>query len=89
MGRREEWKTVLDAETERWSIKSFEQLIAQLHEVQAYTVEARSKQYQVEVEILENTNEYVHVALSVDDGSIPWSFHPESRTFIRRKSESD
>jgi hypothetical protein len=89
MGRREEWRVVLDAETERWSGKSCEQLIDELREVQAYTVEAGSKQYQVEVEILEDTKDYVHIALAVDDGSIPWSFHPESRSFIRRKDESD
>lgn len=88
MNRREEWKKVLDAETERWSGKSCDQLIAELHEVQAYTVEAGSKEYQVEVEILENTQEYVHVALGVDDGSFPSYIHPESRSFIRRKNES-
>jgi hypothetical protein len=88
MNRREEWKKVLDAETERWSGKSCDQLIAELREVQAYTVEAGAKQYQVEVEILENTKEYVHVALAVDDGSLPSSIHPESNSFIRRKNES-
>jgi hypothetical protein len=89
MGRRDEWRKVLDAETERWSAKSCEQLIAELHEVQAYTVEAGSKQYQVEVEILENTKEYVHVILAVDDGSLPWSISPVSRTFIQQKDKTD
>lgn len=84
MGRREEWRAVLDAETERWSGKSCDELIAELSDVQAYTVIVDSKQYQVEIQIIENTNEYIHVALGVDDGSLPWSIHPESKTFIRK-----
>jgi hypothetical protein len=88
MGRRDEWRKVLDAETERWSAKSCEQLIAELHEVQAYEVVVDSKRYQVEVEIIENKQEYIHVALGVDDGSLPMSISPSSRTFIRRKAES-
>jgi hypothetical protein len=89
MSRRDEWRKVLDAETERWSRKSCEQLIAELHEVQCYTVEVESKKYQVEVEILENTKKYVHVMLGVDDGSLPWSICPVTRTFIRQKDKSD
>ena len=89
MNRREEWRKVLDAETEHWSGKSCEQLIAELPEVRCYEVEVDSKHFQVEVEILENTKEYVHVALGVDDGSLPQSIVPVSRTFIRQKGESN
>jgi hypothetical protein len=89
MGRRDEWRKVLDTETERWSEKSCEQLIAELHEDQCYTVEVESKKYQVEVEILENTKEYLHVIVAVDDGSLPWSICPVSQTFIRQKNESN
>jgi hypothetical protein len=86
MGRRAEWQEVLDAETERWSSMSCEHLIAELHDVQAYVVEVDSKQYQVEVQLLENTNAYVHVLVAVDDGSLPWSIVPLTRSFIRQKS---
>jgi hypothetical protein len=89
MGRRDEWRKVLNAEIERWSGKSCEQLITELHEVQAYEVVVDSKHFQVEVQLLENTKEYVHVALDVDDGSLPWSICPVSRTFIRQKDESN
>jgi hypothetical protein len=88
MGRRDEWRKVLDAETERWSAKSCEQLIAELHEVQAYEVVVDSKRYNVEVEILENKQEYILVALGVDDGSLPWSIVPVSTGFIRQKDGS-
>jgi len=85
MSRRAEWKGVLDAETKRWSSMSCEHLIAELHDVQAYVVEVDSKQYQVEVELLENTNAYIHVVVAVDDGSLPWSIWPLTQTFIRQK----
>ena len=86
MGRRAEWQEVLDAETERWSSMSCEHLIAELHDVQAYVVEIDSKQYQVEVQLLENTSAYVHVQVGVDDGTLSSSIVPLTQSFIRRKS---
>jgi hypothetical protein len=53
--------------------------------VQAYEVEFGSKKYQVEVELLENTAECIHVAVSVDDGSLPDSLFPLTSSFIRHK----
>jgi len=50
---------------------SCERLITELHDVRAYVVEVESKKYQVEVELLENTEAYVHVLVGVDDGSLP------------------
>ncbi len=58
MSRREEWRKVLDAEVARWSKLSWEQLVTELHEVRAYQVEVESKQHQVEVQLLENTEEW-------------------------------
>jgi hypothetical protein len=68
---------------------SCEHLIAELHDVQAYVVEVDSKQYQVEVQLLENANAYVHVLVAVDDGSLPWSIVPLTRNFIRQKSAAN
>ncbi len=89
MKRREEWRPVLDAEVGRWLEKSYEQLLSELPEVTVYEIEFAAKQYQVEVELLENTTEYVHVLVSVDDGSLPASLFPLSHTFIRRKSDAE
>lgn len=66
----------------RWSAMSCEQLVSELNEVKAYEVEFDSKQYQVEVELLENTARYLHVMVAVDDGSLPASIAPLTRTFI-------
>ena len=85
MSRRKEWQKVLDSEVKRWSAMPCEQLVSELHDAQAYEVEFESKQYQVEVEILENTQEYLHVIVAVDDGSLPASILPLTHSFICQK----
>jgi hypothetical protein len=89
MSRRAEWQVILEAETRHWSAMTCEQLIAELHEEHVYSVEVESKRYQVEVQLLENTNEYVHVAVSIDDGSLPWSIVPLSNSFVLKKFVED
>jgi hypothetical protein len=71
---------------QRWSALPYEQLICRLDGHQAYVVEHDSRKYQVEVELLENTEEYVHVIVGVDDGSLPASFAPSTDSFILQKS---
>jgi len=85
MNGREHWRPVLHAEVGRWSAKSCEQLIAELPDMRAYELMFEGRNYQVEMEILENTESYLHVTVSVDDGSLPKSFRPLSESFIRQK----
>jgi len=84
MTRREHWRRVLDIELQRWSAMTPEQLASASDEERVYEVELDSKMYQV-VEILENTEEYLHVMVAVDDGSLPASIIPETQSFIRNK----
>jgi DNA relaxase NicK len=53
--------------------------------VQAYEIEFEEKRYQVEVEILENTEKYVHVGVAVDDCTLAGAIRPLSTSFIREK----
>ena len=69
----------------KWSAKSCADLVRELSDPQAYKVEFQGKEYTIEVQLLENTDKYVHVGVDVDDGSIPASFHPLSSSFIRDK----
>ena len=85
MNRREQWRPVLETEVKKWSGKSCDELLAALLDVRAYEVEFDGKRYQVEVQLLENTDQYVHVGVDVDDGSLPASFRPLSDSFIRQK----
>jgi len=86
MSRRAEWQNVLDAETKKWSAMSCSQLIAALHDTVAYEVEFESKHYNVEVQLLENTDTYIHVLVDVDDGSLPASISPLTSSFIHDKN---
>jgi hypothetical protein len=85
--RREEWRKVLQAELTRWSSMSCDTVLTEMRNRDVYEVVAESRRYQVEVVLLEDTPEYLHVSIAVDDGSFPASIHPESESFICRKSK--
>ena len=85
MKRRDLWRKVLEAEVQRWSPLSAEELLAQLQDIQAYEVTLDGKNYQVEVELLADTPEQVQVMVAVDDGSLPASIVPVTEIFIRAK----
>ena len=86
MDRHKEWHKVLDAEVRRWSAMSCCDLISKLHDRKTYEVELASRKYQVEVELLENREDYVQIIVAVDDGSLPASLFPLTQTFIRKKA---
>lgn len=86
MSRHEEWRVVLQAELTRWSSLSTDAVLIELQNRDVYEVVADSRRYQVEVVLLEDTPEYLHVSIAVDDGSLPGSIHPESESFICKKS---
>ena len=87
MRRRDRWQGILDVETKRWSSMSCDQFIVELNDVRAYVVEVESERYQVEVQLLENTNSYVLVLVAVDDGSLPASIVPLTGSFVRQKGD--
>ena len=84
MKRRDRWHQVLNEQVERWSKKSYAELRTELKDGLEYEVEFESISHQVEIELLENTAEYVHVSIAVDDGTLPWSMFPASTTFLRK-----
>jgi len=89
MKQQEQWRPVLEAEMKRWSAMSCAHLASQLADVRTYEVEFESKKYQVEVQILENTDGYVHVGVAVDDGHFWRAMRPLSSSFICRKDGSE
>lgn len=86
--QREEWRHVLEAEIKRWSEMPLDQLVSTLVNVQTYEVKFEAKQYQIEVELLENTDSLIHVGVSVDDGHFWRALRPLSSSFIREKAVS-
>ena len=85
MVQREQWRSVLNSEVQRWSALPYDQIVSELKDVQGYEIEMDSKIYQVEVQLLENTDQYLHVSVSVDDGSLRGAFRPLSESFIIKK----
>lgn len=83
MKRRERWYKVLQTELARWSSKSCDELRGELKGGKEYEVEFESVTHQVEVDLLEDTDRYVHVSVAVDDGTLPGSFFPAHKSFIR------
>jgi hypothetical protein len=83
--KRQEWQPILRAEVQRWSAKSVERIVSELSPLHAYEVHVEGRTLQVEVELLENTEKYIHVMVAVDDGSLPASLSPLTETFILRK----
>ena len=85
MPSREQWRLVLEAEVKRWRARSCAELVTALAEEQSYEIKFEDNTYQVEVQLLEKTDRYIHVGLAVDDGSMPASFRPLSSSFICNK----
>ena len=89
MSGRDVWQKVLDSEVKRWRAMSCGQLASELRDsLQEYQIEFESKQYNVEVELLENTDQYLHVVVAVDDGSLPASISPLCHSIIVPKAPS-
>jgi hypothetical protein len=86
MDRRREMQSILDQEAARWSEISAEQLLNELAEEKNYQVESNGKTYQLEVQLLEDKADYVHVLVSVDDGRLPYSIKPLCHGFIQKKA---
>jgi hypothetical protein len=87
MARRRQWRRALAAELAKRSAKSPEELIEALPQPLNYDVEFEGNTFQVEVQILENTERYVHVAIAVDDGVLPSAIVPASDSFIGPKPD--
>jgi hypothetical protein len=87
VSRPAEWQTVLNAEVVRWSRMTCKELIGELSKTCAYRIQLGSKEYQVEIELVEDTKDYVHVIISVDDGTLPRSILPLTHGFIKQKDD--
>ena len=88
MRKREEWRPILDAELKRWSATPLDEIVEKLRECQCYEVVSGSKKYQVEIEMVENTEAYIHLMLSVDDGSLLHSIFPLTDGLILHKTRT-
>ncbi len=72
----------LQTEIDKWSAKSYETLREEL-KTGSYTDAESASSRHVEIELLENREEYVHVSVAVCHPDVRWScFHPLSASFL-------
>ena len=82
---RQAWREILGEEIERWSSKPYEQVLTELGDLDVYEVRRGDTVFQVEIEILTTTADYVQVSIAVDDGVLPQAIFPASRSFVVRR----
>ena len=81
--KREELRPYLDHEIAKWSAKSYQTLREELRDGNFADAANPSAEYHLEVDLLENRNDYVHVSVAVCSERVRWScFHPLSRSFL-------
>ena len=68
MASKVELEAALRQEVDRWAAKSYDALREELRDVVAYQRGHGESCHQFEVQLLEDTEEYVHVSIGVDDG---------------------
>ena len=82
--KKEELKKALIIEKEKYANKSFEEL-SKIAKPVTYECGSDENWYQVEVQLLEKNDEYVHVSIAVDDGKLLKAMFPLSTSFIVHK----
>ena len=75
-------QNLLDAETSKWWQKPFAKLIDELTDVATYARGSEADFHQFEVQMIEHEPDYVHVLVSIDDGSLGRFCAPLTRSFI-------
>jgi hypothetical protein len=72
----------LDKEVKVWEAKTYTELLA-IEYPRAYErgIAGETDCYQVEVDLLERNDKYVHVSVAVSNGGLS-SFFPKSRDFL-------
>ena len=77
-------KALLQTDIERWQAMTYEDLIGIKYPVVEVIGEKGERDYRVtEISLLEKTDAYIHLSLSLDDGGLT-SFFPVSGSLIVR-----
>lgn len=78
----QELQAIVADEVLQWSKKSMHALRNELAEPIGYERWGSNGYLQFEAFLLEDTADYIHVGISVDDGSEEWSRSPLSSSFL-------
>ncbi len=75
-------RTLLSQETLLWAEKSPADIVAELAMPQTYQRGAGDSWHELNVTLLESTDDYIHVKISINDGSIVWALKPLTSSFL-------
>lgn len=85
MANRAELRRALEDEVRRWSAISYSRIHEEIRNRGIYQIASDSEEFQVEVILLEDTETYWHVGLSIDDGRLLTAMRPVCDSFVNRK----
>jgi hypothetical protein len=75
-------RELLSQETLAWAERSPTDIVAELAKPQTYRRGAGDTWHEIEVTLLEATDDYIHVKTSINDGSLVWALKPITSSFL-------
>jgi hypothetical protein len=75
-------RELLSKETLAWAEQEPADIVAELAKPQVYRRGTGDTWHEIEVSLLEATNEYIHVKTSIHDGGLVWSLAPITSSFL-------
>jgi len=75
-------RELLSQETLAWAESSPADIVAELAKPQTYRRGMGETWHEIEVTLLEATDDYIHVKISIHDGSLVWALKPIESSFL-------
>jgi hypothetical protein len=75
-------RELLSQETLTWVERAPADIVAELAKPQTYRRGTGDTWHEIEVTLLEATDDYIHVKTSINDGSLVWALKPITSSFL-------
>jgi hypothetical protein len=75
-------RELLSQETLAWAERSPVEITAELTKPQTFRRGSGDAWHEIEVTLLEATDDYIHVRTSIHDGSLVWALKPITSSFL-------
>lgn len=75
-------RELLSEETLAWAEREPADIVGELAKPQVYRRGAGDSWHEIEVSLLEATDDYIHVKTSIHDGGLVWSLAPITSSFL-------
>jgi hypothetical protein len=75
-------RELLSQETLAWAERTPADIVAELAKPQTYRRGTGGTWHEIEVTLLEATDDYIHVKTSISDGSLVWALTPLTSSFL-------